>query len=387
MKYRRWLAAAPTCLLLHAAIAQKEVTLLFAGDAMQHQSQLASARRNDGYDYYSYFKHLRAEIASADIAVVNLEVTLGGSPFTGYPQFSAPDEFAFALKDAGFNVVLNANNHILDRGSRGLRRTLDVLDAIPVAHTGAFRNYYERSILNPLIVVAQDIRFAMLNYTYGTNGIVAQPPVVVNYIDREQILSDIAKARSLNADIIVANMHWGDEYRLIQNQEQDALADFMIREGVDLVIGSHPHVVQPSRAMIDLHGNISNIVVYSLGNLVSGMIAPNTYGGQIVKVVVEKSPFRQAVIKRAEYALVYRYKDSTGGMVDFSVIPVSHAERADSIPTIELNHADYNMMMRFAESARKLFGRYNIGVTEYKPRLCIGDTATYPDFSSIIFGD
>ena len=387
VKYRRWLVAAPACLILHAAIAQKEVTLLFAGDAMQHQSQLASARRNGGYDYSSYFKHLRAEIASADIAVVNLEVTLGGPPFTGYPQFSAPDEFAFALKDAGFNVVLNANNHILDRGSRGLMRTLDVLDAMPIAHTGAFRNHDERRILYPLIVVAQDIRFAMLNYTYGTNGIVAQPPVTVNYIDREQILSDIGRAYSLNADIIVANMHWGDEYRLIQNPEQDALADFMIRNGVDIVIGSHPHVVQPSRAMTDLHGNISNVVVYSLGNFVSGMIAPNTYGGQIVKVVVEKPPFRRAVIKRAEHALVYRHKDRTNGTVDFAVIPVSHAERADSIPPILLNHTDYDMMMRFTHSARNLFGRYNIGVPEYIPRLCESDTAKHSDFSSIIFGD
>jgi poly-gamma-glutamate synthesis protein (capsule biosynthesis protein) len=387
----RCFLAAILSLAIQLVAAQEVVTLLFAGDAMQHKSQLANAARNGIYDYSSYFKHIRSEIAAADIAVVNLEVTLGGPPYTGYPQFSAPDAFASALKDAGFNLFLNANNHILDRGSRGLIRTLDVLDSMLIAHTGAFRSDDERQLRCPLMFAWNNVRFAMLNYTYGTNGIVPQAPVVVNYIDREQIRSDVRKARSLNADIIIANMHWGDEYRLLQNREQDELADFMIGEGIDIIMGSHPHVVQPSRIVTDYRGNISNVVVYSLGNFVSGMVAANTYGGQIIKIVVEKAPFRKARIRSAEYALVYRHKARVAGKVDFAVVPVAMAERSyanDGMePAIPLGEDDYRMMMRFAGTARDLFGRFNTGVPEYLPGIFRRDTCMAPNFSARIFGD
>ncbi|MDR2495800.1 MAG: CapA family protein [Tannerellaceae bacterium] len=380
-----------TFLAIRLAGAQDTVTLLFAGDAMQHQSQLDNASRNGAYDYSSYFKHIRSEISAADIAVVNLELTLGGPPFRGYPQFSAPDAFASALKEAGFNVFLNANNHILDRGNRGLIRTLDVLDSLLITHTGVFRSEDERQLLSPLMFAWNNVRFAILNYTYGTNGIAPEQPVAVNYIDPRQIRADVRKARSLNADIIIANIHWGDEYSLLQNVRQDELADFMINEGIDIIMGSHPHVVQPSRTITDYRGDITGVVVYSLGNFVSGMTAPNTYGGQLVRIRVEKEPFRRARISSAEYALVYVHREPAGGKVDFVLLPVSMAERSEDpqagAPAIALGQEAYKRMMRFTDTARELFNRYNTGFAEYRPGILRRDTGSTVDFYARIFGD
>ena len=164
----------------------------------------------------------------------------------------------------------------------------------------------------------------------------------------------------------------------------------MIQEGVDIIIGAHPHVVQPSQTLVNFDGTISHVVVYSLGNFVSGMIAPNTYGGQMVKVVVEREPFRRARIRSAEYALIYRHRERTGSKLDFSVVPVAMAERDEETnvpPAVVLNREAYEMMMRFATTARDLFGRYNRGVTEYRLGACEADSSSTFDFSSAIFGD
>ncbi|GHV23496.1 capsular polysaccharide biosynthesis protein [Clostridia bacterium] len=334
------------------AMAQ-QVTLLFAGDAMQHQTQIDNAYRNGSYDYSSYFQHVALAISQADLAIVNLEVTLGGKPYKGYPMFSAPDEYAIALKDAGFDVFLNANNHILDRFSKGLHRTLDVLDSLQVQHTGVFRNAEEREETYPLILEKNGIRIAFLNYTYGTNGMKPKYPDVVNYINTWQIQQDIQKAKCQKADVIIANMHWGIEYKSLQNKTQENLAKFLIEEGVDIVMGSHPHVVQPS-ILIDSTSTGSHLVVYSLGNFVSGMTAVNTDGGQMIKVVLDKQKGK-TVISSCHYILVYTEKKKNGNKVDYSVAPVLSAE-SDAI--------NRRKMTRFAENARAVFNKYNQGVAE-----------------------
>jgi poly-gamma-glutamate synthesis protein (capsule biosynthesis protein) len=362
------LISALACFHAGSLSAQK-LTLLFAGDAMQHQSQINHAYRNGKYDYSSYFKHITPEISQADIAVVNLEVTLGGKPYKGYPMFSAPDEYAFALKDAGFDVFLTANNHILDRSSKGLHRTLDLLDSMNVAHTGVFRNAGEREEEYPLIIDKNGIRLAFLNYTYGTNGIKPVLPDYVNYIDEPQIQQDIQKAKKQNADIIIANMHWGQEYKLVQNKNQEAIAQFLMEEGVDIVMGSHPHVVQPSQAITDSTGNISHLVIYSLGNLVSAMTLENSTGGQLIKIVLDKKAGK-TVLFSCEYALHYTEKKKNGRKVDFSIVPVLSAECTEGplsdAPTIELDPVNHKNMTRFAKNARTVFNKYNEEVPEYE---------------------
>jgi len=301
---------------------QKKVSLLFAGDAMQHKSQLDAAKTKNGYDYSSYFKHIKAQIEAVDIAVVNFETTLPGRGFTGYPCFGSPDEYAYALKDAGFDIFLTANNHCLDKGKKGLERTISVLDSMQVKHLGTYIDEYRKDIFHPMMLIKNGIRIAMLNYTYGTNGLQVQQPNVVNLIDRQQIKKDIEIARFMKPDIIIANIHWGDEYILKQNKEQESLANFLINNGVRLVIGGHPHVVQP----IDIkkkEGQIENVVVYSMGNLISGMSKVNTDGGMMVRIDLSKdSKDNKIKIDNCDYSLVWVYKPVQEGRRQFQLLPV-----------------------------------------------------------------
>ena len=340
--------------LLSFPLKAQSVTLLFAGDAMQHQTQLDHAFRNGKYDYSSYFQQVKDEISRADAAIVNLETTLGGKPYKGYPMFCSPDEYAIALKDAGFDIFLNANNHILDRFSKGLHRTLDVLDSLGVMHTGVFRNGEEREKVYPLIIEKNGIRIAFLNYTYGTNGIEPVFPDVVNYIHRLQMQQDIQRAKELKADVIIANMHWGVEYKLLYNREQEKTAQFLLEEGVGIVMGSHPHVVQPAQLVTDSLGNRTNLVVYSLGNFVSGMTAVNTDGGQMIKVVLDKQN-DQIRIASCGYILVYTEKKRNGNKTDYAVVPVLGAS---------LDVINQTRMQRFSNNARAILDKYNIGVAE-----------------------
>jgi poly-gamma-glutamate synthesis protein (capsule biosynthesis protein) len=244
---------------------------------MQHIAQIERALQTDGtYSYKECFTYVKEQVSEANLAICNLEVTLGGEPYRGYPQFSAPDEFASALKDAGFDILLTANNHCLDRRNKGLIRTLDVLDSLGIAHVGTYRDSAERDSLYPYLTTVNNITFAILNYTYGTNGIPANPPCIVNLIDTAQILIDINKARSKKADVIIACMHWGDEYVLKQNTTQEQLTDWLIANGVDHIIGNHPHVIQPTELRKDKYNGGHHFIAYSLGNYISNMSARNT---------------------------------------------------------------------------------------------------------------
>ena len=252
------------------------LTLLFAGDFMQHQTQIDAAKTKDGYDYSDCFKHLKDEISSADIAIGNLEVTLGGKPYTGYPAFSAPDEFLYALHDAGFDIMLTANNHCLDRGQKGLERTIAILDSMDIPYAGTYINDEERSAKYPLLIEENDIRVVLLNYTYGTNGIEVREPNVVNFIDKAVMATDIEKAKEMNPDAIIACMHWGEEYVQLPSKEQIQLAEWLLSQGVDHIIGSHPHVVHPVELRTDSLNNKQNIFLSSFGHFISTISSINT---------------------------------------------------------------------------------------------------------------
>jgi poly-gamma-glutamate synthesis protein (capsule biosynthesis protein) len=330
---------------------KEEAVLLFVGDAMQHGAQIKSARKGNSYDYSDYFKYIRDKISSADLSVVNFEVTLGGKPYKSYPCFSAPDEYALALKDAGFNLFLTANNHCLDTGKKGLERTISMLDSFQINYTGTFINREERGKLYPKLLEINGIKIALLNYTYGTNGIEPQSPNVVNYIDKRVMLEDINQAKTLNAEIIIACIHWGEEYKLVQNKEQEDLDRWMKEQGVRLIIGSHPHVVQPVRMERDKEGRISCLTVYSLGNFVSGMTAPNTDGGLMVEIRLSKKN-QQIYIEDVSCELLWRYWNKSTG--EISVIPVS---RAESLDLGENRTQILSRMQAFVNAARKTLAK------------------------------
>ena len=316
-------------LLLPACIYGQQpqrLTLLFVGDLMQHQAQIDAARRSDGtYDYSHCFGLVEEHISRADLAIGNLEVTLGGEPYRGYPQFSAPDEYLTALKEAGFDILATANNHSLDRHRRGLERTLTLIDSAQLMAVGTYRNSEDRNKRYPLIVEKNGLRIALLCVTYGTNGIAATAPNIVNSLDRNELAADIRRARALRPDAIIALVHWGDEYQRYPNARQRDLARWLIDEGVDHVIGSHPHVVQPIELVASNEYPTRHAVVYSLGNYVSNMSIAHGDVGLAVELTLEKiGPTTR--LHTLDHHLVWTERAALSRRGDFRIIP------ADTIP-------------------------------------------------------
>ena len=287
---------------------------------MQHKAQLEAAHKTDGtYGYEGCFTQVEPEIKAADIAVCNFETTLGGAPYSGYPQFCSPDELAVAVRDAGFDIFLTANNHCMDRRTHGLIRTLDVLDSLGIRHLGIYRNQAERDSLYPYIIEHGTMRIALLNYTYDTNGIPVAQPCIVNLIDTTQIKADILRARQLKADCIIACMHWGTEYKTEPDRKQYLLEDWLYAHGVDHIIGSHPHVVQPVRTIPDYLGRSSrHLTVWSLGNYISNMSAPHTDQGLAVTLHLLKIGF---VTRMTRYDLHPNHTERHKGVRPFCVVP------------------------------------------------------------------
>ena len=340
------------------AYAQDRLTLLFVGDLMQHQAQIDAARTGPStYDYAACFQHVRDEIKRADVAIGNLEVTLGGPPYRGYPAFSAPDEFLYALQQTGFDVLLTANNHCLDRGPKGLQRTLARLDSVGMAHAGTYVDAAQREAIYPLLIEKKGFRLAILNYTYGTNGLQPRPPHIVNYIDKEQMRTDILKARRLCPDVIIACMHWGVEYRSLPEKAERELADWLLAQGVDHVIGSHPHVLQPVEVKRDARTPARHVVAYSLGNFLSNMSQEKTDGGMLLKLELQRV-FRITRLVDCSYALVWTARPALSGKKNFELYPATFVEQS-------LRNQEAKWMERFLEGTRRLFGQYNQGTKEY----------------------
>ena len=307
------------------------VNLTFVGDAMQHAPQITAAQQADGtYDYSPCFQHLIDDITWADLAVVNLECPLGGKPYTGYPCFSAPDSYAQTLRDVGFDLFLTANNHCLDRHDKGLVRTCHVLDSLGIPHIGTYPNQQERNQRIPYIVNVKGIRIAFLDYTYGTNGIPIQGNVVVDFIDQQVIANDIALARERGAHAICVNLHWGIEYQLKPVATQRTLADWLVSQGVDLIIGGHPHVVEPMEVRYSKEYDKNVLLVYSLGNFISNQSDIDTRGGAMVKVSLRMEN-GHAVIDNPRYKLFFVQKPVSRGE-NYVLIPEARPDllRPDS---------------------------------------------------------
>lgn len=337
-----------------------DVELLFAGDAMQHQAQLDRALQLGGgkrYDYSDCFGMIAPTVSRADYAVVNLEVPLGGGPtYSGYPCFSAPDSYAVALKDAGFDMFLTANNHCLDRGDRAARRTLTALDSLGVDHIGTYHDAADRAAKVPFIKNIKGIKFGFLNYTYGTNGIEPKAGAEIALIDRQRIADEMKRTREAGAEVLVVTIHWGVEYVLLQNANQERLAKFLVAQGADLIIGGHPHVIQPMQVVRNEREGKDVLVVYSLGNFISNMKTGDTRGGAIVNVTVGRDEQGRARFKNAGYNTIYAAKPN--GSRNFRVIP---SWMPDSVPAAERAHFEL-----FERGARRIFNTRNVGVPETK---------------------
>lgn len=338
------------------------LSLLFVGDVMQHDSQINAAYNpaTKSYDYTSCFQFVKPYFESVDLAIGNLEVTLAGPPYKGYPQFSSPDALALGLKEAGMDILVTANNHSVDRGRKGVDRTIEMLDSLRIQHTGTFRDTVERMNDYPLIVEKNGISIALLNYTYGTNGIPVTKPNVVNLIDTAIIRKDILKAKESTPDFIIVFTHWGLEYQSQPSKQQKQLTEFCFQLGANVVMGSHPHVIQP----MEWRKDKNQLVVYSLGNFVSGQRDRYKNGGAMVRMDLRKITMDSVVtstIDSAGYMLewVYRTADSQR---DYYVLPVPTFEN-DTTGFIK-DETSRLSFRTFIDDSRKLLNKYNLNLSE-----------------------
>ena len=346
-------------------IPSAKVTLLFVGDLMQHNAQLEAARTSQGtHDYSLCFSLVKEQISRADIAIGNLEVSLGGKPFAGYPAFSAPDEFLYAIRDAGFDILLTANNHCLDRGKKGLERTILMLDSLHIPYIGTYRNKEERRQHYPLLIHKNGFRIVFLNYTYDTNGVKPTSPNIVNYIDKKIMQQDIDTARTWQPDAIIACMHWGNEYQSLPSREQRQLADWLLEQGVTHIIGSHPHVIQPMELRTDTLTGTQHAIVYSLGNFISNMSKVNTDGGLIFTLELEKDTVTPSIpnirTRHCGYNLVWTARPTLTKEKNYIIYPT------DSTSVSKLPEAARNHLNIFVKNSRKLLQQHNVGIKENK---------------------
>ena len=221
--------------------------------------------RQMAYDHSAFLAGIAGMLSEADIAIAGAEFTLAGPPYTGYPAFSAPDGYLKSIMDAGVDVLLTANNHILDKGAEGFERTLKQYACF--TGSGLDDEQYRRN--NPLILNAKGIRIALVNFTYGSNfyGDFRYPRL--SRMQKKEIGVQMHRARN-SADFVIVLPHWGEEYVLTHDAKQQEWAEWLVEQGADAIIGAHPHVVQDTTHIAGVP------VVYSLGNAVSNMSAPNT---------------------------------------------------------------------------------------------------------------
>lgn len=279
-------------------------TLAVCGDTMSHMPVTNDAWDpvTKTYDYTPIMSGAQPYIQAADYAVVNLETVLGGGPkYSGYPQFNAPDALAYGLKEVGFDLALTANNHSLDQGHKGLLRTLDVLDEAGLAHVGTNR---EGVKAEPVVADVGGISVAFLGYTYGTNGIPlpkADSGCVnlfnTDYLtnlkapDTDRLVTDLAAAKATGADLVAVMIHWGVEYQIKENAYQEKIADLLIANGADLVLGGHAHVPQPieMRTVTTADDETrQGFVCYSLGNFFSSQYMEYCDTTAVLTLTLEK---------------------------------------------------------------------------------------------------
>lgn len=250
-----------------------EISIIMVGDMLMHTPVEESAKQEDGtYSYDAIFENTMSEIQAADLAIVNQEVIIAGESMgvSGYPAFNAPFELGHDLIEAGFDVICHGTNHALDQGKKGLKSCLNFWE----------QNYPEIAVLgihgsqedqNEIYVYEQDgMKIAVLNFTYGTNGIVlpSDMPYAVDMLEEEKVAAALAKAEEL-ADFTVVCPHWGNEYELGISDSQEKWTDIFFENGVDLVIGTHPHVIEPIEMIVDEETGRSMLVYYSIGNFVN----------------------------------------------------------------------------------------------------------------------
>jgi len=299
------------------------ITIVAAGDNLYHSVMI---RDGEEGDYESIYEEIRSLVEQADIAFINQETLLAGGEFgfSGYPRFNTPQEAGRAIATLGFNVINHASNHVMDKGEDAILATLDFWDSIEqVQVLGIHRSEEEREL--PVLVEKNNITIGLLGYTYGTNGIPVpgEKPYLVSLIDTEIMEREIDALRPL-CDVLVLSLHWGEEYSHDKNNEQEDLAAFCAEHRVDLVLGHHPHVIQPIEHITRPDGGVT-LCYYSLGNLISAQTQLHTLLGALAYIRIKKTfdtETEESAIEFTDAGAIPLVSHFENGFTGFRVYPL-----------------------------------------------------------------
>ena len=340
-------------------------TMTAIGDVLCHNTQYWDAynKDTDTYDFSYVFEDIKHYFEATDLSIGNLETSFAGKErgYSNYPTFNSPDALAYDLKEMGLDIITTAGNHCLDMGFSGLSKTIDVLDDTGLKHLGTYKTQEERDQV--FITDVKGIKIAFINYTYGTNGIPvpSDKEFCVNLIDKDLIKKDIESAKSQNVDMIVACMHWGTEYRTTANAEQEELADFLFQNGVDIILGNHPHVLEPmEKRTVTLEDGTTKdgFVIYACGNFICDQNAENTRNSIILNLTITKHSDEKITIDKADYVPIYMYKGSSSKLKRMKVLDIeqSISNYENGIDT-SIGQATYNDLKNQLKKIQKIVGK------------------------------
>lgn len=296
---------------------ETRVSFIGVGDNLIHERIYTDAQTEEGsYDFSPIYQYIKKDVQSADVAFINQETMLGGDElgFSGYPSFNTPSDMAGDLIDVGFDLVNSSSNHSLDKGTKGVLNALETWSNYQdVIYTGVFQNQEQRDTIP--VFEKNGLTFSLLTYTYGTNGIEPEYPYLVNYFDEELITQDVNRAKEIS-DVVLVSAHWGDEHAFAPNVFQQQYAQLFADLGVDVVLGTHSHTIQPVEWVQGETGN-ETLVVYSLGNVLAATVSDiNLLGGMIAFDVTQQKD-QEIKIENIKWTpLVIYYENEVVGDVD-----------------------------------------------------------------------
>ena len=339
-------------------------TLTALGDTLCHNTQYWDAYNSEKkeYDFSYVYEDIKYYTKVADITVGSLETTFAGEDkgYSNYPTFNSPDSLATALKKIGVDVISLAGNHALDYGYSGICRTIDVLDNADISHLGTYKTAEDQEKI--LIKNVKGVKIAFINYTYGTNGISVPSgkEFCVNLIDKNLIKKQIDQAKSEGADMIVACMHWGTEYKTSANSEQKELADYLFKNGVDIILGNHPHVLEPmEKKTITLDDGTTKdvFVVYALGNFTADQRDEITRDSAILNLNITKNVDGKISINKVDYVPIYMYKNSNAKSHKFKILDIEKSiVKYESGDTSSISSVVYDNLKAQLEKIKSILG-------------------------------
>lgn len=348
------------------------IKLVSVGDIMMHSDEISCGYngKTKSYNYDFMFEEVKPYLEIGDITIGNLEFTMSGPEkgYTGYPMFNAPSEMADAIAAASIDVLSTANNHSLDRRFDGVSHTIDVLDHRNILHTGTYKT--KEASEQILYTEVKDTKIAFLSYTYGTNGIPTDKdkPFCVNYIDKDKIKQDLQKARAEGAELICVSMHWGVEYVTKQIKEQEELADFLIQNGADIILGGHPHVLEPMEIReVALEGKKKEVVlIYSQGNFISGQRDRYKDTGAIFNIFMQKNfDTNEITLQKVSYIPTWVDNKNSSGKTQYRVIATKRSiHMYETEQDSDLSAKDYDQLKRSLKDARTILCSQNDKIVE-----------------------